>query len=410
MRGPDEGAGGTAVGAPHRRADRPAGVLAAATAGVLTVAAALLVAVRGDVSRLVRAAPPLTDPARTLPSLTVVPQSWQFDGQFYYRLAIAPFSSAATVAGVTFDYPSLRASRLGLGVLGYLASAGQAAWVPWALFVVNAIGLVVLAVVGAGLAAGAGAHRLWGLLLPAWPGLAYSLAFDLGEIVASVFLCGAILAALRHRAGWASVLLAAAVCSRETATLGVAAFLVTWCVQRVGHRDPAGRAVLLRAGLVATAAFAVLQVTGYLRFRTVPVLETLRINSGGDSTGVWQALADAWPVRDRADVLQLAGLAVLAGLFVLGLVALVRRTRTPLVLRVGWLLATAALIAQNGNPWAEPKSFLRASTEFGLFSLVAAIHGGTRMRIAAAVVVVPGWLGTVLFVVFSEAAAVPALR
>lgn len=393
------------------RTDRLAPVLASAAAAVLAFGAALVVAVRGDVSRLVRAAPPLTNPAGTVPSLTVVPPSWQFDGQFYYRLAIAPFSAAASVAGVSFDYPSLRASRLGLGVLGYLVSAGQAAWVPWALLVVNVVGLIVLAGIGAGLAAHAGTHRMWGLLLPAWPGFAYSLAFDLGEIVASVFLCGAILAVLRRHAGWASALIAAAVCSRETATLGVAAFLISWFVLRLRDDDPAGRAVMLRAGLAGSIAFAVLQLFGYLRFGAVPVLETLRINSGGASMGILRAITDAWPVLDRADVLQLAGLVVLTALFVLGVVATVSRIRShiPLVVRVGWLLAAAVLIAQNGNPWAEPKSFLRASTEFGLFSLLAATSLGRRARIAAALVVVPVWLGTVLFVVFSEAAAVPAL-
>lgn len=220
------------------RADRFPVVVGAAAAAMLAFTAALVVAVRGDVSRLVRAAPPLTDPAATLPSLTVVPTSWQFDGQFYYRLAVSPFSTAAEVAGVSFDYPSLRASRLGLGVLGFLVSVGRSAWVPWALLAVNAAGLIVLAGIGAGLAATVGVPRRWGLLLPAWPGFAYSLAFDLGEIVASVFLCGALLAVLRRRSGWAAVLIAAAVCSRETAVLGVAAFLIGWCVLRVRGGDP----------------------------------------------------------------------------------------------------------------------------------------------------------------------------
>ena len=107
----------------------PVVLVAALVAVVLLI---LLVRVDGDISRLVRAAPPWTDPAETLPSLTVVPHEYEFDGQFFYRLGIAPFSSATTVDGITFDNPAMRGQRWGLGVAALVVSVGQPEFVPWA--------------------------------------------------------------------------------------------------------------------------------------------------------------------------------------------------------------------------------------------------------------------------------------
>jgi hypothetical protein len=99
------------------RADRTAVVTVVAGFAAAAVAVTLLICTGFDPSLLVRAAPPLTNPSGTLPSLTVVGTDWQFDGQFYYRLAIDPFSSQPSVAGVSFDYPALRGSRMGFGIL-----------------------------------------------------------------------------------------------------------------------------------------------------------------------------------------------------------------------------------------------------------------------------------------------------
>ena len=232
----------------------------AATAVVL-LTGVLLVRTGFDPSRLVRAAPPWTDPANTLPSLTVLPHEYEFDGQFFYRLAVAPFSNAASVAGVTFDLPALRGSRWGFGLAGYLLSAGQPALVPWSLLVVNAGCLVLLAVIGGGFAQSSGRHALWGLLLPLWPGFAYTLTLDTAELLTSVFLMGSLLAARRRAFVWTAVLASAAAVTRETAVVGAVGLVVAGLMARTTfrrHRPAVGqRSVGRRSG-------------GALRFLPVP--------------------------------------------------------------------------------------------------------------------------------------------
>ena len=120
-----------------------------------------------------------------MPSLTVLPHEYEFDGQFFYRLGLAPFSGQPTVGGVTFDLPALRGSRWGLGATAFLLSFGQPVLVPWALLLINAVALVLLAVIGGCFARSSGIPATWGVLLPMWPGFAYTLTLDTSELLAS---------------------------------------------------------------------------------------------------------------------------------------------------------------------------------------------------------------------------------
>ena len=94
----------------RRGSARPLFVACASTLVAIFVAVSFaLVSSRGT-SGFVRAGRPFTDPALTPPSLAVVPADKAFDGQFYYRMTIAPFSTARQVEGVVFDTPVLRSA------------------------------------------------------------------------------------------------------------------------------------------------------------------------------------------------------------------------------------------------------------------------------------------------------------
>src|SRR5258705_14008134 len=79
-----------------------------------------------DPSVLVVAGDEFTNPVAAPKNLRVAPNSSGYDGQFYYRLAIAPFSTQESIAGVHFDYPVYRAQRTLYPMLSYLVSGGRA--------------------------------------------------------------------------------------------------------------------------------------------------------------------------------------------------------------------------------------------------------------------------------------------
>jgi hypothetical protein len=200
---------------------------------------ALLVRADGDVSLLVHAAPPWTDPDLAPRSLTVQDPDDGFDGQFFYRLGVSPWTTDEVVAGVTNDLPSLRNARWGYGALAWVASGGQTDLVPWALVGLNVAAMTAIGAIGGGLARSFGRHAGWGLLLALWPGFAYSLSLDTSELVASTFLLGGLLAIRHHRWIPSAALLTAAVLTRDTtavvpAGLALAGAWTWWSVRAHG--------------------------------------------------------------------------------------------------------------------------------------------------------------------------------
>ena len=65
-----------------------------------------------DFSGFVTAGDRFVDGSQTPTTIRVLTDSGGYDGQFYYRLAVDPFTSGMTDHGVTFDYPSWRQQRI----------------------------------------------------------------------------------------------------------------------------------------------------------------------------------------------------------------------------------------------------------------------------------------------------------
>jgi hypothetical protein len=357
-------------------------LVAAALFGCVLIA--LLARTGFDPSKLVRAAPPWTDPELTLPSLTVLPAEYGFDGQFFYRLSISPFSTAPTVAGVTFDIPSMRGSRWGLGVVAFAASFGQPALVPAVLLIVNGCALVVISLIGGMFAQSSGRHAGWGLLFALWPGFAYSLALDTSEILTSAFLLGALLAARRQSFVWAAILMTAAVLTRETAMVGAVALLIAGLWSRFGPNrgvaappKPNGQWI---AGAVAIAALAGSQLVQRMLHGQLPFSAAAGNNAGLPFAGLWSAFSESVSNPDPGNLVRLISL-----LFVLGMIAVggtvFISSSARLAEKLAWCASVLLFVVLNGNPLVNAPSFMRAGTELGLLTVILLL--GSRSRLLA---------------------------
>ena len=177
-----------------------------------------------------------TDAAAVHDHLYVAPDGG-YDGQFYYRMARAPFDFAATADGIHIDSP-IRYQRIAYPALAFLVSAGDGAAVPWALIVVNLAMMAVLVAACCAIAIDSGRDPRWGLVAAGFFGLLMSVGRDLTEPTEVAFLACAILAMRKGRTGWAALAFSGAVLSRETAIVVVGAYLIVMR-RRVG--DAAGR-------------------------------------------------------------------------------------------------------------------------------------------------------------------------
>ncbi|QXC60429.1 hypothetical protein KSP35_19185 [Aquihabitans sp. G128] len=412
--------------------------LPALLAGLLALAfvGALLVRAGGDASLLVHAAPPNTSATAAPGSLTVQAADEGFDGQFFYRLGVSPWSKDREVGGVTYDLPSLRNARWGYGALAFVASGGDPDLVPWALVGLNLVAAVAVGAVGGGLARASGRHAAWGLALVLWPGFAYSLSLDTSELVASAFALGGLLA-LRHRR-WlpAGLLLTAAVLTRDTTAAIPAGIVlagaVTWWTARqpsgalvaalgtgpdtadrregsapgaaVGARTPASApdaAVapgdgprLAAAGLVALVAFGAWQLLQRARFGALPLTSSGDNNLSGPLVGLVDLARDSLPPSGGDEafrVLSAAGLVLLVGLAAWCW----RRSATPLAERCAWLPAVVVVLLLNGYLWSGATAFMRAGTEAGLLSILVVLGSAKRWPLPLATLGLGGlWLLT----------------
>lgn len=170
----------------------------------------------------------LVDAGRTygnpahLPSGIPVHPGNGYDGQFMYRLAQDPFDLRLHAPGIRLDN-AFRLGRIGYPLVAWLLSfGGQTVLVPTALLLVGIGSLAGLAAMGASQARAHGLAWGWGLLI-CWPGLLFSIDFDLAEPLEVLLVVTGFVALRRGRAALATAALSLAVLTRETAVVAVLA-------------------------------------------------------------------------------------------------------------------------------------------------------------------------------------------
>lgn len=312
-----------------------------------------------DPSRFVYAGDNYTDQDLAPPGLYVFAGDVGYDGQFFYRLALDPFTRVQTENGITLDAPSYRHQRIVYPLLAWaLSLGGRPALVPWALIGVNLIGLFVLGLLGTWIARRFGRPRVYGLVLPLYPGFVVTLARDLSEIVAATLLVGGIALILSGKHGWAGVCLSLGVLSRETTV----AFAVAGCVMLAIRRLKGGSLSGLNAFLPPVFVFVGWQVALKAWWGEAPIevgSGLLGIPLAGFITSIprWNAPDSTAEVIGKAMWLVL----VVAFFILVGRRLVARRGEA--VVRGGAL--AYMLIAATLTPavWLLVSAFLRALTE-----------------------------------------------
>jgi len=199
----------------------------------------------GDPSFFVVAGPLAADPAHTLPNLHVFTSGATYDGQFFYRLALEPWTNARTAYGITLDVPAYRQQRLLYPLLAWTLTGGSWQLTPVALIVVNLVAVAVLAYAVAVFASGMGRSPLASLLVPLYPGYLVTISRDLAELTEAALLAMAVVLLQRRRFWLASAALTVGALGKET-LLGVpVAGIIIWAVRRARRQGAAGEPALL---------------------------------------------------------------------------------------------------------------------------------------------------------------------
>jgi hypothetical protein len=322
----------------------------------------------GDPSALVRAAPPWTDPSAAPAGLRVVEKG--YDGQFYYRLALDPFTDRVTGHGITFDDAPYRQQRIVYPLLAAAVAAGDERRAPLALVLVNVAALVVIGWVGGMLARASGRHALWGAAFVVYPGFVVSLLSDLTEIVAAAFLLAGIATLRAGRvASGAAVMTAGALARESTALFAAIAALVRL-------REAPARPRRWLPLLLPVAALAMWQAALAMRWGAAPASAypvTFVVPGLGPLVGAW------WNPERYVGIQSAVWLAVVAFvLLVIFLGARALRSASPAE-RFAWLAYAVVTLSVNPNFWAN-SGVLRPASELGMLTTLMTLGAGVRPR------------------------------
>ena len=343
----------------------------------------LALSAHGDLTRFIVAG---RQSAVHPPSSLYINKGNGFDGQFEYRLALAPWDLTSNRGGIHLD-ATFRAQRITYPVLVWICSGfGRIAAVPYALVGVNLLAIGSLGALGGRLARSYGRHALWGLAFGLYFGFVWTLSRDLTELTDAASLVAGIVAVRERRWVLAALGFTAAVLSRETSLAVVLAYGV-WQLPRLWRDRRPSRPDLVWA--LPLLAFLLWQAYGRWRLGVWPIRSDqhnagrpfvdlahytrLWLSQATDSlpdlarateiltifAAVVLALALA-PWRDREGYLSLsvlilgalgaslsaavwvgpADLRVLGSLYVLCVIGLLRSRRPP----AAWLLGALALV------------------------------------------------------------------
>lgn len=167
--------------------------------------------------------------------LEYISDDFGYDGQFYFRLALDPFSNEERVQGIRFDHPAWRQQRILLPALTWLMARGNPELSAIVMLAINLMAITGITVVGGALLNSRGLSPWPALLLAFYPGFAISVERFLSEPLSCFLLLLSLLSLVYKRVAWGGVILALAVLARETALVAALAMAGIWFLQSILH-------------------------------------------------------------------------------------------------------------------------------------------------------------------------------
>ena len=288
-----------------------------------------------------------------------------YDGQFFYRLALRPWTQQRTEFGITLDEPAYRQQRIVYPLLSFAIARGAARVTAWALLGWNLAAAAALGWLGAALARRRRGHALWGLAFAAYPGFVLVLARDLADLLAAALLLAGVLALDHRRPVLAAATLTLAGLTRESTLVLPVALAVLWTVEAIRRRTAgaAGDRSPVQAVTFAVPLGVVLawQLVLWRAWGIAPLAQGSR-RLGLPFAGIWEFTRGAFQFGAFPLVVQVAELVFVVAAAVAVAWSL-PRSSAPAHEKLAWALGLGVVVLLSRSVWVEDWAFLRALAE-----------------------------------------------
>lgn len=298
------------------------------------------------------------DASETPANLVVLSDSFGYDGQFYYRIALNPFTRQKTEFGIEIGSPRYRYQRILYPLLAWIFSFGSVPLVIYSLILVNFLALIAIGYAAGYYARLVGRHAILGLAFSFFPGFLYSLSRDLVEITEACLILWGLISLTHKRPFIASTLFSLAILAKETALLAAVSL-----IPQKKYRAVA---------ILPLAVYGIWQLFlnwwwGYGLAETTPK------NVGLPFIGIVEGYLIAYePIRWQI-------FAIFLAVFLIIIAFAFRYSSAQKYIKLSWLLYTILLVSLTKNVWIESLAFLRAASLFYLFGTAVLLQTNKRL-------------------------------
>jgi hypothetical protein len=209
--------------------------------------------------------------------LAVDPHGIGYDGQFYYYIASDPtlvVRCAHDTAGCPIDDPALRSSRILYPITARIVALNQPVLVPYTLYLVNFVAILVTVVLVGFVCVKAGASGWLGAAAGLFSGMVLGLLRDLADPFAVMWAVLAVWLLVKRRYLLAAAAVAAALLTREQLLLFLPLLFVPLVVERRWR-------TLAQCALIALTPFVAWQLVLRVVYGRWPLLSSVGSASAG---------------------------------------------------------------------------------------------------------------------------------
>ncbi|MCF8127776.1 MAG: hypothetical protein K9N10_04635 [Deltaproteobacteria bacterium] len=292
-----------------------------------------------------------------------------YDGQFYFRLALDPFTDKKTAFGITLDAPIVRHQRVLLPLFTWLIAGGNPETTPLIMMAINLAAIAGCALVGALLLSGFGVSAWYGLLFSLYPGFAVSAGRFLTEPLALFMILSSLLMLVHRKHFAAAITLSLAVLARETSTLVVAAGFFTWLSVKISKKSSKSSfQPAVSFWVYPTLSFFLWQFWLWNNWSSVLLDRENIAKLGVPLAGFFHAMAgNITNLKPETGFYMLMAVALF--LYQVFICRFVRRY--PLLLLISWASYFMLAVCTKTAVWSNSTSFLRISAELNILGLLA---------------------------------------
>lgn len=327
-------------------------------------------------SRFVHAGDRWVDAKVAPENLYVFDHSDGYDGQFYYRIALNPFSNKQTDYGIRIDGVIYRKQRILYPFLAWLLSFGCPTLVPIVMILINYLALCWMGFIGGVYAKDVNRHALWGIVFPLYAGFVLTLSRDLTEILELSLLLSAFVSMGKGRGLLTAILLTLAVLTRESALLVVIAVYLYFIICFIQNRKTELYWYVFSMPVLAYLTWrGVLFYTQQQRFE---IISNLGNTVGLPFSGFIRFFINTIPFYKPGNITWFIELYLII-VFTLAVSISFRSSTARNYEKYSWILYFVLTFMLTNNIWIEDWGFLRVISEYFLTGSIILLHSKQRL-------------------------------